>query len=236
MPKPELAQRRHQEIAAVAKRAPALLEERERLRLEAGERRALRHRRRRDVEILRELLEVADVPLRRDDPAEPPPGHVEVLGEARHDEEIVGVRDPRRDSTDSRLAVVGQAEVDLVDDEPPAEPRDGSGDRAHLVGRDLRAGRIRRRRDQHAARARRPARARSGRRRAGSASRARPARRPARLRTRGRNAGCTGSRDRTAGSASSRSTSSAITSSSAADEPAVTITRSGAIATPRCSA
>ena len=153
----QLAQRRHEEIAAVAEGASPLFEQRQGAGQEAGERRALRYGRRTDVEILRELLEIADVALRRDDPPQPPPGHVEVLGEARHDEDVVGVLagDGQRGL---RLAVVGQAEIDLVDDEPPAQARAGRGDPAQLVRRNLRAGRVRRRRDQHAARARRPRR------------------------------------------------------------------------------
>ena len=91
-------------------------------------------RRRRDVEILRELLEVAHVALGRDDPAQPPPGHVEVLGEARHDEESSACA-PASVERRLRLAVVGEAEIDLVDDEPPAQRAHGRGDPAQLVRR-----------------------------------------------------------------------------------------------------
>ena len=105
--------------------------------------------------------------------------------------------------------------------------RDGGRDRAHLVRRDLGAGRVRRRRDQHAARARRPVALDQRRPTAGSWCPARPARRPDRLRARGRSAGCTGTRGPTAGSGRRGRRASAITSSSAADEPAVTMTRSG---------
>ncbi len=149
-PEAELAQCRHQEIAAVAEGGAALLEQRQGRRQEARERGALRNGRRRDVEVLRELLEIADVALRCDDPPQPPPGHVEVLGEARHDEQIVGVRAGDRERR-SRLAGVAQPEVDLVDDETPAQPGDGLRDPRELVRRDLRAGRIGRRGDQHAA-------------------------------------------------------------------------------------
>ncbi len=88
------------------------------------------------------------MPLGGDDPAQPPTGHVEVLGEARDDEEVVGQRECR-----ARRALVGQAEVDLVDDQPSAEVVDRAGDARHLVVSDHRAGGIRRRGDQRRTRA-----------------------------------------------------------------------------------
>src|SRR5438105_3357611 len=64
----QLAQRRNQNIAPRPKCLPALLEDRERVRPEAGERCPLRQRRRRNVEVLGELLQVANVLFRRNDP------------------------------------------------------------------------------------------------------------------------------------------------------------------------
>src|SRR5438093_4499231 len=79
---PQLAQSGHQVVAPRLELAPAGFEYGQRLRPETGERRALRRCRGRDVEILGELLQVAHVAFRRDEPAQAPAGHVEVLGEA----------------------------------------------------------------------------------------------------------------------------------------------------------
>ena len=51
---------------------------------EAGERGMLRERSWRNIEILGKLFEIANVAFWRDKPAEPPAGHVEVLGETVH--------------------------------------------------------------------------------------------------------------------------------------------------------
>ena len=128
---------------------------RHRRRLEARQRRALRHRRRTDVEVLRQFLEVADVPLGSDDPAQAPAGHVEVLGEARDDEQVLGKR-PGEFEGRARLPGVGEAQVDLVDDQRRTPVRHGFGDRPHLPGGDHRPGRIRWRGEQDRPRRRRP--------------------------------------------------------------------------------
>ena len=93
--------------------------------------------------------------LGRDDPAQSPARHVEVLGKARHDEQVVGVHAGRGERR-AALAVVAQPEVDLVDDEAAAARSTERSDPRHLIGCDLRAGRIRGRGDQHRARALRP--------------------------------------------------------------------------------
>ena len=48
--------------------------------------------------------------------------------------------------------VVGESQVDFVDDQASTEARDGGDDLSHLVRRNAGARRIRRRRDQHATR------------------------------------------------------------------------------------
>src|SRR5438105_10428203 len=70
----ELAQRRNEKIAARLEFAAATFHDLEGLRREARQRRALRRRGRRDVQVLRELLDVAHVSRGRDQPAEPPAG------------------------------------------------------------------------------------------------------------------------------------------------------------------
>ena len=89
--------------------------------------------------------------FRRDDPAETPAGHVEVFGEARDHERIVGKieRAPGR-------VIVGEAEIDFVDDQPPVPLTNRRNDAFHFVAADARARRIRWRCDQNAARGWRP--------------------------------------------------------------------------------
>ena len=65
----QFAKRRNEKVAPRPKRLPPLLDDRQRVRPEAGERRALRGCRRRDIEILRQLFQVANMVFRRDDPA-----------------------------------------------------------------------------------------------------------------------------------------------------------------------
>src|SRR5690348_13281948 len=147
-PEPETAQGGHQKIAPRLELEPALLEDRQRLRRETGEGRALRWRRGRDVEVLGQLLDLAHMALRGHQPSETPAGHVEVLRETAYDESFVGefqggARPPR----------VGKAQIDLVDDERAAARGDDVADALELVPRDGRAGRVRRRGDQCPARA-----------------------------------------------------------------------------------
>ena len=67
------------------------------------------------VDVLGELLDLADVARRRDHPAEAPAGHVEVLREAVDHEDVVAHFQRR-----ARLAFVDEAVIDLVDDERAA--------------------------------------------------------------------------------------------------------------------
>ena len=128
MPKPSVRSAGTSEVAARAERLPPFLEDRHRRRLGSTPAPRAATSSRTDVEVLRQLLEVADVPLRRDDPAQPPAGHVEILGEARDDEQVVGVTAGQFEHR-ARLAGVGQSKVDLVDDEPATAPaRHGFGD------------------------------------------------------------------------------------------------------------
>ena len=151
----QFAQRGHEEIAAGFERAPPLFEDRERGGLETGKRRALRRCGRRNVQVLRQLLQVAHVPLRRHQPAQAPARHVEIFREAGNHERIVGEFQHA-----VRMLVhaesVGQAEIDFIDDELASMFRHGGDDLAHFFVRHDGAGRIRRRRDQCAARRRRP--------------------------------------------------------------------------------
>src|ERR1700751_1137679 len=84
----QFAQRGDEEIAPRLEFSPSLLEDRQRVLLETREGGPLRWRGRRDVEVLCKLLEVANVPLGRDQPPKPPAGHVEILREAADDEDI----------------------------------------------------------------------------------------------------------------------------------------------------
>ena len=86
----------------------------------ACERRKLRRRGGRNVEVLRKLFKITDVAPGRDDPAEPPTGHRKILREARYHERVVGELEHA-----ARRVVVGESEVDLVDDQRASTPRDG---------------------------------------------------------------------------------------------------------------
>ena len=94
--------------------------------------------------------------------------------------------------------VVRQAQVDLVDQRDAAAPLHDFVDAAQFVGRDRGAGRVGRRREQHAARAFRSRRPRPWRRSAGSARLRWSAPAPRGRRRRSRNGGCTGSSGRAA--------------------------------------
>ena len=67
---------------------------------------------RRDEQVLRQLLEVAHRLLREHHPAQAPARHAEIFGEAVDHDHVAG--EPERGP---RLRAVGQALVDLVDDQ-----------------------------------------------------------------------------------------------------------------------
>src|SRR5690606_19171634 len=81
--------------------------------IESSQRSYLRYRRRRNVEILGQLLDGPHQLLGNDHPANPPAGHREVLGEAVYDHDVVGVLESRL-----RRHAVGQTMIDLIRDEP----------------------------------------------------------------------------------------------------------------------
>ncbi len=78
----QLAQGGHEMVAAAPELVAARIQDRERLRREGCKRRELSDRRRRQINVLRKLLDLIDVALRRDHPAQTPARHVEVLREA----------------------------------------------------------------------------------------------------------------------------------------------------------
>src|SRR5205809_1962671 len=84
----QFAERRNEKVAARPKRLPSLLDDGKRVRPEARQCGALRRRRRRDIKILGELLQVANVVFRRNEPTKAPSRHIEVFGKARDHERI----------------------------------------------------------------------------------------------------------------------------------------------------
>ena len=74
----------------------------------------LGRRRRAEHEVLRQFLDIAHISLGNDHPAEAPAGHLEILGEAVDDPDVVasGTGGRRRD-------FISQAVVNLVDQEMP---------------------------------------------------------------------------------------------------------------------
>ena len=93
-------------------------------RVERGEGGDLGKVGRRDVEVLRQPLDRAHETLRHDHPADAPAGHAVVFRErVDHDRVVVG-RQRRR-----RRRGVGEAMIDLVGDEPQAEPPAGLAER-----------------------------------------------------------------------------------------------------------
>ncbi len=75
----------------------------------------LGHGRRTDVEVLRQLFKLADSLRWRDQPAEAPAGHTEVLGEAvEHERRVVDFQHT------GRIGAIGEAVVDLVHHQMPA--------------------------------------------------------------------------------------------------------------------
>ena len=108
----------------------------------------LRHRAGANEQVLRKPLDHRHQRIGHHQPAEPPAGHVEVFAEAVDADDLVV-------DGQCRLAiriVVRQAEVDFVDQRDAAVPRHDLVDATQLVGCNRRAGRVRRRCQQHAAR------------------------------------------------------------------------------------
>ncbi len=105
-----------------------------------------------DVEVLRQAFHRLDQRLRQHQPAQAPAGHAEVFREAVDRDDVV--TEGQRAALEGR--VVAQALVDLVDDGDAVLFAHDVDDARELVGRDRRAGRVRRRGQQHAARLRRP--------------------------------------------------------------------------------
>ena len=113
----KLLQRRHQKVAPLPELFAPLLEHGEALGLETGKRRMLGNGRCAQVQILRKPLQGGDPFGRRDDPAEAPPGHSEVF------RKTVDHRDARvQRQGGGRCMVVGQALVDLIDQNEAAAP------------------------------------------------------------------------------------------------------------------
>jgi hypothetical protein len=75
----------------------------------------LRDRRGRDEEILRERLDAPHERVGREEPAQAPAGHLEILREAVHHQDVLAVL--RRGA---RVDAVGEALVDLVHEERAA--------------------------------------------------------------------------------------------------------------------
>ena len=137
--KPQRAQRGHQVVAPLFELRAVRFGDGEGFREEGGERRELRRCRRRDENILRELVDFAQIALGHDKPSQPPAGHVEVLGEAVDDEYVVSERERA-----GGLPLVHQAVVDLIDDQRSAAPPRKLHHRLEMRGRHDGAGRIRR--------------------------------------------------------------------------------------------
>src|SRR5215467_1358903 len=144
-------QRGDQEIAARLELPTAPFEDRQRGPFEAGKRSTLRRRGRRDVQVLRKLLEVPYVPPRSYQPAEAPASHVEILGEAADYESVLSKLERA-----SRFARVRKSEIDLIDDQHAALRCDRGSNPLELVARHHRACWIRGRRDERAASSWRP--------------------------------------------------------------------------------
>ena len=121
---------------------------------EGGERGLLGRRRRGDEEVLGELLDLAREAGRLHQPAQAPAGHAEVLREAVDDDcaGVVGRNAARR----AVGTVVGEPQVDLVDDAPSVAVGDSRAEASQLVVGQGGTRRIRRRGDHDAARPVRP--------------------------------------------------------------------------------
>ena len=100
-----------QVVAALLEGSAAVREGLERVVGEAGQRGVLGQRGRADGQAGGDLLDRLHHVVEHDHPAQAPAGHVEVLGEAVDDDDVVVQRQRR-----ARLAFIGQPQVDLVDD------------------------------------------------------------------------------------------------------------------------
>src|SRR5215470_632339 len=118
--KPECPERRYQEVAPALKFCAARFEDLHRLGPKRGERRVLGGRRYADERVLCKPLQLAHVIRWRHEPAEPPSGHAEVLGEAVDDEQIR--REPERRR--AARAVVAKPVVNLVHQDEAAPSLD----------------------------------------------------------------------------------------------------------------
>ena len=181
----------------------------------------LGERRRADREVAGQPVDRAAQPLGHEQPAQPPAGHREVLGEGVDDDRLARGR-PGADVAGA--PGVGDAVVDLVADQPDPGARAVGRQRGQLVRRQHGAGRVGRAGDDQPVDGRRAPRA--SRRWAGSGSPGRTAARRPRSPAR---AGCCGSRGSRGGPSPTRSpTSNAARKASRKppDEPVVTTTSS----------
>lgn len=133
----QLAQRGQQEVAALAERFATLLEDRHRLRAEAGERGMLGDARRADVQVLREFLQVRHGCWRCHQPAQPPTGHAEVFGEAvQHECAVIHLQHA------GCIQAIGEAVVDLVHHQVTTARVQGLRQGGQFVGGEHGAGRV----------------------------------------------------------------------------------------------
>ena len=128
-----------EKIAAAAEFGSARFEDADRFRRECRQRRVLRRRRRAEHEVLRQLLDVAHEGLGNHHPAQAPAGHLEVLGEAVDDPDVVA-----GSAGGGCVTVVGETVVDLVDQEVTVASATGIGQRGNFGQAQQCASRIRR--------------------------------------------------------------------------------------------
>ncbi len=141
----QFAQCRQQEIAALAERLAALLEDRHRFLAETGEGGMLSDARRADVQVLCQLLQIGHGRRRCHQPAQPPAGHAEVLGKTvQHERAVIHLQHA------GRIQAVGQAVIDLVHHQMAAPRVQGLRQGGQFVGGKHGAGRVGRRGDQRA--------------------------------------------------------------------------------------
>ncbi|MNE13038.1 hypothetical protein D3C80_1058640 [compost metagenome] len=143
--KAQRPQRRQQVVAAAGELGAARLEDRQGVRLETGQRGVLGHGRRTDVEVLRQLFQRRHGVLRRHQPAQPPAGHAEILGEAvEHIGLVVHLQHA------GRIQTIGQPVVDLVHQQLAAARAKSAGQPRQLLAAEHAAGGIGRRGQQRA--------------------------------------------------------------------------------------
>jgi hypothetical protein len=120
-----------------------LLQDFQGLRLETGQRRTLRHARSTDVEVLRELFQVANRRFRRDQPTQSPTGHTEVLGKTiQHERVVIHFQHA------GGVGSVGEAVINFVHHQMTVPCLERGGQCCELVAMQQCAGRVRWRRDQ----------------------------------------------------------------------------------------